>query len=118
MNFYLKRSGEGTFHDGKIILDCMYYCAYYLMVEFEWDIKKSLSNLKKHGIDFADALSVLEDERAITITEEHSDEDRFITIGMDIFGRILVFIYTIRGKRIRVISARKASVKEIKEYMG
>jgi uncharacterized DUF497 family protein len=74
-------------------------------MEIEWDGKKVISNLKKHGIDFADAVSVLEDERAITI-------------GKDFFNRILVVVYTWRGPRIRIISARKATTKEIKQYKG
>jgi hypothetical protein len=87
-------------------------------VEFEWDIKKAFSNLKKHGIDFTDAISVLEDERAITIPDDHPDEERFVTIGMDAFGRILVVIYTWRRNRIRIISARKATATEINQYKG
>jgi uncharacterized DUF497 family protein len=87
-------------------------------MEIEWDGKKAVSNLKKHGIDFADAVTILEDERAITISEDYSDEERFITIGMDSFGRILVVVYTWRGTRIRIISARKATAKEIRQYKG
>ena len=80
--------------------------------------QKALSNLKKHGIDFADAISVLEDERAVTIPDDHPDEERFVTIGMDALGRILVVIFTWRQNRIRIISARKATVKEINQYKG
>ncbi len=87
-------------------------------MDFEWDIKKALSSLKKHGVDFADAISVLEDERAVTITDEHPDEERFITIGKDVFGRILVVVYTWRLNRIRIISARKATAKERNQYKG
>jgi uncharacterized DUF497 family protein len=87
-------------------------------VEFEWDIKKAHSNLKKHGIDFADAISVLEDESAITIPDKHPDEERFVTIGRDVFGRILVIVYTWRQDRIRIISSRKATAKEINQYKG
>ena len=87
-------------------------------MEIEWDRKKSLSNLKKHGVNFADAVTVLEDERAITISEDYPDEERFITIGMDSFNRILVVVYTWREKRIRLISARKATSDEIKQYKG
>jgi len=87
-------------------------------MEIEWDSKKAISNLKKHGVDFSDAVTVLEDERAITITEDYPDEERFITIGMDFFSRILVVIYTWREIRIRIISARKATAKEIKQYKG
>ena len=77
-------------------------------MEIEWDRKKAISNLKKHGIDFADAVAVLEDERAITIFEDYPDEERFITTGMDAFSRILVVVYTWRGNSVRLISAREA----------
>jgi len=87
-------------------------------MEIKWDSKKAISNLKKHGIDFADAVTVLEDERAITISEDYPDEERFITIGMDSLGRILVIVYTWRGTRIRMISARKATAKETRQYKG
>ena len=87
-------------------------------MEIEWDRKKAVSNLKKHGVDFADAVTVLEDERAITISEEYTDEPRFVTIGMDSLSRILVVVYTWRENRIRIISARKAISKEIKKYKG
>jgi len=60
----------------------------------------------------------LEDERAVTITDEHPDEERFITIGKDVFGRILVVVYTWRLNRIRIISARKATAKERNQYKG
>jgi len=99
-------------------LDSMHNCAYNLKVEFEWDCKKAISNLKKHGVDFADAVSVLEDERAITVPDDYPDEDRFITIGMDSFGRILVVVYTWPKTRIRLISAREATAKEISQYKG
>ncbi len=69
-------------------LDSMHKCTYNKKVEFERDRKKAQSNLQKHGIDFADAVSVLEDERAITIPDDYYDEERFVTIGMDVFGRI------------------------------
>lgn len=89
-----------------------------MKMEIEWDSKKAISNLKKYGVDFADAVTVLEDERAITLSEDFPDEERFITIGMDSFNRILVVVYTWRGNRIRIISARKATAKEIKQYKG
>ena len=100
------------------ILDSMYICTYHIKVEFEWDCEKAILNLKKHGVDFADAVSVLEDERAITVPDDYPDEERFITIGMDSFGRILVVVYTWRKTRIRLISARKATAKEISQYKG
>jgi len=69
-------------------------------------------------VDFADAVSVLEDERAITVPDDYPDEERFITIGMDFFGHILVVVYTWRKTRIRLISARKATAKEVGQYKG
>jgi hypothetical protein len=55
------------------------------MVEFEWDEPKALSNHRKHGVDFADAVSVLEDALALTIDDdEFAGEERFVTIGTDL----------------------------------
>ena len=100
------------------MLDYMYNCTYNRRVQFEWDRKKATANLKKHGIDFADTVAVLEDERAITLLEGYPEEERFITVGVDSFGRILVVVYTMRENRIRIISARKATAKEIRQYEG
>jgi uncharacterized DUF497 family protein len=87
-------------------------------MEIEWDSKKAISNLRKHGVHFADAVAVLEDERAITISEDYPDEVRFVTIGMDSLGCILVVAHTWRESRIRIISARKATRNEINQYKG
>ncbi|MDO9300152.1 MAG: BrnT family toxin [Anaerolineales bacterium] len=83
---------------------------------YQWDPNKAKSNLKKHGVRFADAVSVFEDDNAITIEDEHESENRFITIGRDILWRILVIVYTFRGVIIRIISARKATAHERKMY--
>ena len=85
-------------------------------MDYQWDPNKAKSNLKKHGVRFADAMSVFEDENAITIEDEHESENRFITIGRDILLRILVVVYTFRGHIIRIISARKATARERKIY--
>lgn len=85
-------------------------------MDYQWDPNKAKSNLKKHGIRFADAVSVFEDENAITIDDEHERENRFITIGRDILLRILVVVYTFRGHIIRIISARRATSRERKIY--
>ena len=83
-----------------------------------WDQGKAAGNIKKHGIAFPDAVSVLEDENALTIEDENPDESRFVTLGTDAFGRILVVVYTYRGETIRIISARKATKREISRYEG
>ena len=83
---------------------------------FEWDAKKAQTNWRKHKIDFADAATIFEDELAITISDHSADEERFITIGIDALGRILVAVYTWRDQNIRLISARKATTQEREEY--
>ena len=88
------------------------------MVEFEWDARKAASNLRKHGIDLADAAAVLYDELAVTVAGDEHSEERFVTIGIDALGRLLVVVYTWRGKRVRLISARRATPLERRQYEG
>ena len=62
---------------------------------------------------------MLHDEQAITIHDAGSnDEDRFVTLGMDALGRVLVLVYTWRGDRPRLISSRKATPRERRQYEG
>ena len=70
----------------------------------------------KHGISFADTFAVFDDPNAVTVEDFQQDEQRYATIGMDAFGRILVVVYTWRGENIRIISARKALRYEVKQY--
>lgn len=83
---------------------------------YQWNRDKATANLRKHGIDFADAVPVFSDDLAITIADKRFDEERFITIGVDAFGRVLVVIYTLRDDEIRIISARKATRQERQQY--
>ena len=83
---------------------------------YQWNRDKAATNLRKHGVDFADAVSVFSDALATTILDERFDEERFVTIGLDAFGRVLVVVYTLRGDEIRVISARKATRQERLQY--
>jgi hypothetical protein len=86
-------------------------------VEFEWDADKAAANLRKHGVDFADAVLALEDDLALTVRDPESEhEERFLTLGLDPYGRLLVVVYTWRGERIRPISARKATGQERRRY--
>jgi uncharacterized DUF497 family protein len=86
-------------------------------VAYEWDEVKARANYRKHRVHFADAVSVFEDDVAITISDDDSDEEeRFVTVGRDAFARLLVVIYTWRGANIRLISARKATRRETKRY--
>jgi uncharacterized protein len=83
---------------------------------YQWNRDKAAANLRKHGIDFADAVSVFSDDLAITVPDDRFDEERFVTIGVDAFGRVLVVVYTLRDKEIRLISARKATRHERQQY--
>jgi uncharacterized DUF497 family protein len=85
-------------------------------MRYQWDRDKADRNFKKHGIYFSDAASVLLDDLALTIEDDSSEERKWVTLGRDNFGRILVVIYSWRGDEIRIISARKAGAKERRQY--
>jgi uncharacterized protein len=68
-------------------------------VEFEWDPDKAASNLRKHGVRLAEAITVFEDDARLMMPEERVEEDRFVAIGMGSMGRVLVVVYTPRGNR-------------------
>jgi uncharacterized protein len=88
----------------------------WAVVEFEWDPNKAAGNLRKHGVRFAEAATVFEDDAMLTMPDDNPEEPRFVAIGMGSLGRILVVIYTIRGDRVRIISARKATRQEQSQY--
>ncbi len=83
----------------------------------EFDPAKARSNIRKHGVSFAHAEQALRDELAVTAEDPDAvGEQRFITLGMDALGRVLVVVHTQRGERTRMISARKASRGESEQY--
>lgn len=84
------------------------------MDDAEWDPRKAAANVNKHGVDFADAATALYDERAITIRDDDEEEERYVTIGLDALERVVV--YTWRGDRPRLISARRATAQERRQY--
>lgn len=97
----------------------MYTCTYKLYnqgMAYQWDRVKAANNFNKHGIDFADAVLVFLDDLAVTVRDERFDEERFITLGLDGFGRVLVVVYTWCGNEIRLISARRATRSERIQY--
>ncbi|WNN89957.1 BrnT family toxin [Gloeocapsopsis dulcis] len=67
---------------------------------YQWNRDKAAANLRKHDIDFADAVSIFSDDLAITIPDERFDEERFVTIGVNAFGRVLVVVYMLRDDEI------------------
>lgn len=84
----------------------------------EWDPEKAASNLKKHGVDFHEAGTVLADPLSTTFPDpDHSiDGERYVTIGSSLSGRILVVAHTDRGEAVRLISARPATPSERRFY--
>ena len=88
------------------------------MLFFEWDTSKARKNIKIHGVSFDEASTAFKDILSLTIYDPlHSDEeDRFILIGNSHKNRLLVIVHTERGDKIRIISARKATKNERKQY--
>ena len=89
-----------------------------MCIKFEWDSRKAKKNEKKHAVTFKEAASSFGDLKSITINDpEHSDEEeRFILIGTSVKNRQIVVVHTEMDDVIRIISARKATRKEIKQY--
>ena len=85
-------------------------------MEFEWDPFKAQRNLRKHGVEFVDAVIVFDDDRAITLVDEHPSEERYLTFGMDASGRVLAVSYAVRRSTVRIISARRATRREQAQY--
>jgi len=87
-------------------------------VTYEWDPRKAEANRRKHGVSFEEAATVFQDINALTFEDpDHSDEEpREITVGLSRSGRVLFLSHCDRGKRIRIISARKATPKERQQY--
>jgi uncharacterized DUF497 family protein len=84
---------------------------------YEWDEAKAAVNLRKHGVDFAEAVTALEDPFCMTMIDPDSNgELRFVSIGRDVLGRLLVTVFTHRGSRIRLISSRPATAVESRRH--
>jgi len=93
-------------------------------VHFEWDPAKATSNIRKHGVSFAEAAEVFNDPLAPTLCDEahNEQEDRWITLGQVRGRRLVVVIHTWQESetliRVRIISAREATAHETKQYQG
>ncbi|MGA7873602.1 MAG: BrnT family toxin [Candidatus Binatus sp.] len=78
--------------------------------------EQGTSNLRKHRVRFAEAVTVFEDKAMLMMPDDEPDEERFVALGLSSLGRVLVVVYTNRADRIRIISARKATRNERAEY--
>jgi uncharacterized DUF497 family protein len=88
-------------------------------IRFEWDARKAKSNEKKHGVSFEEAQSVFFDEQALLVEDPQplDEEERFVLLGLSASLRLLVVVHALRDRDvIRIISARKASRLEKREY--
>ncbi len=88
------------------------------MFLFEWNAGKAKKNVVVHGVSFDEASTTFKDGLSLTRFDPlHSDEeDRYVLLGRSVRNRLLVVVHTARGDRIRIISARKATKKERKQY--
>ena len=89
-----------------------------MKLTFEWDEVKARENLRKHRIPFDEGKTIFNDPCLCTFPDnEHSaDEGRYINIGLSVHGRVLILIYTERRDKIRIISCRKATMRERRFY--
>jgi uncharacterized DUF497 family protein len=87
-------------------------------VQYEWDPEKAKANLREHGVSFAEAQTVVEDEFALTREDPDAvGEQQFVTLGMSGLGNLVVVVYTYRGPdMIRLISAWKANKRQRSQY--
>lgn len=87
-------------------------------MEFEWDSRKNAANQRKHAVGFREATTVFGDPLATTFLDpEHSiSEQRYLTVGSSVSGRLLVIAHTECGRAIRIVSARLATPRERKFY--
>ena len=87
-------------------------------MQYEWDPAKAEANLATHGVSFAEAVTVLEDDFALTREDlDSAGEQRFVTLGMSGFGNLRVVVYTYREPDvIRIISAWRANRRQRLHY--
>ena len=86
-------------------------------MDYEWDSAKAAANFRKHRVRFADAALSLEDPAGLSTTDpDSSGEPRLVFLGADPAGRVLVTVYTVRGRVTRIISSRKSSRSERRAY--
>jgi uncharacterized DUF497 family protein len=82
-----------------------------------FDPRKNAANLKKHGVSLAEGDGVLSDPLAVTIEDESAEgEQRFVTLGANMFGSLRIVVWTPRDDEIRIISVRKPTAKERRTY--
>jgi uncharacterized DUF497 family protein len=84
--------------------------------DFEWDDSKATSNEKKHGVTFVEAATVFDDADFL-LNADPGDPSRFIAVGFSAVARVLVVVHATRAERIRLVSARRATLREERLYV-
>lgn len=89
-----------------------------MVPRFEWDPQKALRNLGKHGVSFEEAASVFGDPLGLIVSDpRHSaEEERQVLLGRSRGGSLLAVMFTERGEAVRLISARRATSRERRDY--
>ena len=88
-------------------------------IRFDWNARKARLNRQKHGVSFDEATTVFGDPLSSTIPDplhSASGEDRFVTVGLSTSGHLLVVVHLDRGDEVRIISARRATAHERRDY--
>lgn len=85
-------------------------------MDFTWDPAKAALNRLKHGVNLADSIGAFEDPHALTREDSYPAEARFVTVGRDFLDRVLVVAWAWDSDDIRVISARRATPRECRQY--
>lgn len=87
-------------------------------MRFEWDRDKATANAVKHGVSFVEAITAFGDPLSLTIADpDHSQaEERYVLIGRTHRNRLVVVAHTERGERIRIVSAREPTPREVRRY--
>lgn len=86
--------------------------------KLEWDAKKAVEYLRKHGVSFDDAATAFADPLSITVSDpDHSvDEHRFVLVGRSLRAGVVVVVHADRGDNVRIISARLATPREVRKH--
>ena len=86
-------------------------------VSADFDPRKDAANIKKHGVSLSEGDGVLNDPLALTVEDDSAEgEQRFVTIGMNVFGSLMIVVHTLRRDGSRTISVRKPDPKERRNY--
>jgi uncharacterized DUF497 family protein len=89
-----------------------------MALQFSWDPDKASANERKHGVAFSEAVTAFSDPLSITVPDPYHSrtEERFVLVGTTDRSRLVVVAHTVRGERIRLISARTATRREQRAY--